>query len=385
MSDTELSDNERHPSGERDRRRSLDQDDRPGEGQLSRNSSLKTFGLKSKPSFSFGRRKGSRPGSSSSGHGHAHAADPDKTPPAAPSFPTSPTPSGTHRAHGPGPTPAQSAYIQRILSGPSSAEASDALAKIHVTSSGHDATQETGLVESLKAFTSVEVLEGENAFACKKCWKVKTGKYKDSQPALKEEDEDGAELREVVSTPGSPDMSASVASNRQAPPSISILGSDASSDGRMSPADERSHRSLARVSSLASNNSSRSAALRAPSPLRRQLVSFDAASDRSPEVTSLDDSFRSDIVAEPEADPDLESDGLSDTSSSDEEPPHPSAIHVGRPKMPSRRKSTHFVMRRAFKRYLIAKAPEMLVFHLKRFKQSTKTGLTFTSFYDLKK
>jgi ubiquitin carboxyl-terminal hydrolase 16/45 len=42
-------------------------------------------------------------------------------------------------------------------------------------------------------------------------------------------------------------------------------------------------------------------------------------------------------------------------------------------------------MRRAFKRYLIAKAPEMLVFHLKRFKQSTKTGLTFTSFYDLKK
>lgn len=73
--------------------------------------------------------------------------------------------------------------------------------------------------------------------------------------------------------------------------------------------------------------------------------------------------------------------GVSDSSdASDEEPP---VIPVGRP-IPNRRKSTHFVLRRAYKRYMIAKCPEVLVFHLKRFRQTQK-GLAFTSFYDLKK
>ena len=53
--------------------------------------------------------------------------------------------------------------------------------------------------------------------------------------------------------------------------------------------------------------------------------------------------------------------------------------------MPARKKSSHFIMRRAFKRYLIAKAPEVLVFHFKRFKQTQKAIMAFTNFYDLKK
>jgi ubiquitin carboxyl-terminal hydrolase 16/45 len=80
---------------------------------------------------------------------------------------------------------------------------------------------------------------------------------------------------------------------------------------------------------------------------------------------------------------DSDDDGLSDTDTSDEEQPD-TAIHVGRPK-PIRRQSSHFVMRRAFKRYLFAKAPEVLIFHFKRFKQTHKTSMMFTSFYDLKK
>jgi ubiquitin carboxyl-terminal hydrolase 16/45 len=244
-------------------------------------------------------------------------------------------------------------------------------------------------MDSLKAFTSVEVLEGENAFACKKCWKIKTGKYKDAQPPLREKDEDGLELHRgaasVTRDSSGLFASASFTSDRQAPPSISILGSDGDSDGRTSPADDRS---LARATSLASNTS-HSAVLRAPSPLRRQIVQFDADLPvaRSPEVVSLDSS-RSDaaVSLDPDAEGDPESDGLSDRDSSeDEEPPKPNVLPVGRPKLPPRRKSTHFVMRRAFKRYLIAKAPEVLVFHFKRFRQTTKTGLTFTSFYDLKK
>lgn len=69
----------------------------------------------------------------------------------------------------------------------------------------------------------------------------------------------------------------------------------------------------------------------------------------------------------------------SDSEASDEEPP---SLPV-RPQ-PNRRKSTHFVLRRAYKRYMIASPPEILVFHLKRFRQTQK-GLAFTSFYDLKK
>ena len=138
-------------------------------------------------------------------------------------------------------TVAQTAYIERIL-----------------TPHEHE---RDGLVESLRQFTSVELLEGENAFACKRCWKVARG--------IREEDEEA-------------------------------------------PRSEAS-------------------------------------------------------------------DGLSDTSS-DEEPP---SMPVGRP-VPNRRKSTHFVLRRAFKRYMIAKPPQILVFHLKRFRQTQK-GLAFTSFYDLKK
>jgi ubiquitin carboxyl-terminal hydrolase 16/45 len=80
---------------------------------------------------------------------------------------------------------------------------------------------------------------------------------------------------------------------------------------------------------------------------------------------------------------DSDDDGLSDTDTSDEEQPD-TAIHIGRPK-PTRRQSSHFVMRRAFKRYLFAKSPEVLIFHFKRFKQTHKTSMMFTSFYDLKK
>jgi ubiquitin carboxyl-terminal hydrolase 16/45 len=130
---------------------------------------------------------------------------------------------------------AQSAYMERILT-------------------PHEHETRDGLVESLRQFTSVELLEGDNAFACKRCWKI-----------------------------------------------------------------SRDHS----------------------------------------------------VQEEPDDDP---------GSASDEEPP---TLPVGRPH-PSRRKSTHFVLRRAYKRYMIASSPEILVFHLKRFRQTQK-GLAFTSFYDLKK
>jgi len=378
MSESELSDGE-HPIVDRDRRKSLDQDDRKSDrtsisedgSSLKRNTSMsQKFGLKGKPSFSFGKKKSRTPSSSSS---IASTVDPDRTPPAN-SIPGSPN--TFHRQHGLGPTPAQNAYIQRILSAPQIAHFDDPLAKLRAANAGEGtAVNEkagsktlTGLEESLQAFTSVEVLEGDNAFACRKCWKIKTGRYNNAHDTVHEEDETVDDLAPPVS------------SIHPAPPSISIAGSDSSSDVAIPTPD--SERRLGRTGSATSRTSAASQHQRAPSPLRRLVEERgDEAPEKSYAVSTI--SAESSALAEPEKDA---SDGLSDSSSSSDDEPPPVDLPVGvRPKMPTRRKSSHFMMRRAFKRYLIAQAPEVLVFHFKRFKQMHKSGLTFTSFYDLKK
>jgi ubiquitin carboxyl-terminal hydrolase 16/45 len=369
MSESELSDSEARDLQEieQNRRRSLDQEDRAPseEGSLKRNSSVTAkLGLKAKSSFGF-RKRGSRPSSSSS-----TTIDPDKTPPAA-SIPGSPNTFG--RFHGPGPTPAQSAYIQRILSAPPNThQVEDPLAKLRAANAGEGTSVNdktvalTGLEESLKAFTSVEVLEGDNAFACRKCWKVKTGRYSNNHATVPEEDESAEGL----------------SSSRQAPPSISVVGSDSGSEVGIPAPDEQR---LGRASSVASRASAASLSHRTPSPLRRLVEEQEQSPEESLKQSYADSFLSTDSAQAADAEGE-QSDGLSDTSSSDDEPPPPTNLTVGvRPKMPNRRKSSHFVMRRAFKRYLIAQPPEVLVFHFKRFKQMHKSGLTFTSFYDLKK
>ena len=347
-----------------------------------RRSKSSKFSLKAKPSFAF-RKKGSRPTSSQSA---PSSIDPDKTPPAGGSVPGSPN--STLRSQGPGPTPAQAAYIQRIISGPvhnGHGHDTDPLARLRAANSaagGEGATvnvpisTETGLEESLKNFTSVEVLEGENAFACRKCYKIKSGKYTNEQEKLQEEDES------ITSELTSPPLSAT----RMLPPAMPIIStsSDSGSDRISLPEDEgRSGRT-----GSAASRSSAARLHRAPSPLRK-LIEMDgdtkeqvyASSALSSESIQI---AESPAAVDPGADDNPESDGLSGTSSEEDEPP-PQNLPVGiRPKT-SRRKSSYFIMRRAFKRYLIAKAPEVLVFHFKRFRQTHKSGLTFTSFYDLRK
>ena len=371
MSESEMSDNDeknRYDS-DRSRRQSMDQDDRlhtPDDANgIRRNSSISSkFGLKGKPSFSFGKKK---PKSSSSSSSLPSVVDLDKTPPAT-SIPGSPN--ASQRYHGPGPTPAQNAYIQRILSGEHVSHHDDPLAKLKAANAGegltvnaHKSSSLTGLEESLKAFTSVEVLEGENAFACRKCWRIKTGKYKNTQATLPEEDE-GTE---------------SLHSTHRFGPAISVVGSDSGSEVLTTDSEQR----LGRASSAASRSSAASQPPRAPSPLRnlRQIDTQQSARDIS-YATSAISVDTSSIQPEPD---NADSDGLSDSSSSEDEP-IPADLPLGvRPKMPTRKQSSHFTMRRAFKRYLIAQAPEVLVFHFKRFRQTQKSGLTFTSFYDLKK
>ena len=314
VSDTELSDNEQK---EQDRRRSLDQDDRPGEGSTSRrNSAAKSFGLKT--GFSF-RRKGSKP---SQPKLEVEKMIPIPTVPNPPSI-RSPLAVG-------GPTNAQAAYIQRILADPSGEKINDPLGRIRRASSGDgehvSISTDSGLIESLKAFTSVEVLEGENAFACKRCWKVKRGKSKGTQSTVQEEDEPADASKTFPS---------STIQSQIPPPSLAVVNSGPAGTG---PACNV--QSSLGSSGLSAPISGSSALNRAPSPLRHRT------DDASSVVTTTESTSLHSTETDSMGDPD--NDGLSDTDTSDEEQPEPLATLVGRPKMPPRKKSSHFVMRRAF-------------------------------------
>ena len=368
VSDTELSDSE---PKEQNRRASLDHSDRPGEiSSLSRNASTKGFNLKPKTSFSF-RRRGSRPTDTSAPS--QPIPEPEKPPPMT-SAPHSPSMSSLFAYNGTGPTPAQSAYIQRVLAPSlSDHDVPDPLQKLQQANARVVekilVSPKSGLIESLEAFTSVEVLEGENAFACKKCWKVKTGRYRSTQATLKEEDE----RTDLPLPPTASPTFTSTSIRSPAPPAISVIPSEPEPDGKLPHVE--SDQQLRRHISIPG---ARHAHTRAPSPFGGRPDDTDSSSATAAESTSLHSDRTGNIV-------DSELDGLSDTDTSDEEPPLPSEVPMGRPNLPARKKSSHFVMRRAFKRYLIAKAPEILVFHFKRFKQTQKTALSFTSFYDLKK
>ncbi|OCF36581.1 hypothetical protein I316_01832 [Kwoniella heveanensis BCC8398] len=447
LSDGEFSESETPTNKNTNRRRSLDQDDRSS--SISRSSSTKGFGgLKNKSSFSF-RRKGTRSVGTSpviSASNSFNANDNDKTPPISqPGSPKShphgqndrhiqPHHHSHHHHRGPGPTPAQAAYIARILTPPGGGapDASDPLAKLRAANSGEAPSPtagvavatDSGLVESLKAFTSVEVLEGENAFACHKCWKIKHGRYAKHEATVREEDEDQAEqsgnadpTRESSisdasgsSANGPPPISIVNPRAHAAAPAISILGSpspsaaSASADSAIYFDGDDSRLGRQKRNPSIASSMSRASIARTSSPLRRQLDDQqETLAEQMSSVTlsttygsesalTMTSSTGTSITEDAEAGTSFEgatgtggdsssSDGLSDSESSSEED-----HQVDRPKIKRRKTNhAHVVMGRAFKRYLIAKAPEIMVFHFKRFKQTHKSNYGFSSFYDLKK
>ncbi|WWD16062.1 hypothetical protein CI109_100487 [Kwoniella shandongensis] len=388
VSDGELSEPEKYTADRSsNRRRSLDQEDGSETG-LSRHSSSKGIsGLKNKTSFSF-KRKGSRQNSSSSS-----LPDVEKTPPAQPVQPEAKPQAShaPHHHHGAGPTPAQAAYIARILSAPSVNDPLDPLAKLRAANNGDHTSVpvDSGLVEALKAFTQVEVLEGENAFACKKCWRIKHGWYTQHEATVPEEDDEddvarrpsNSSLASKASTSAtSPSL---LTSPRFPPPSIAILGSPES--GITDLPDDNSDRTgrSYNITSPQMNHSQ----VRGPSPLRRRADGMEALSAQISHST-LNSVYTESSLSTIDFDADAEaedassgSDGLSDSETESEE----ERAHDGGKPKPHKKKSVHFVMGRAFKRYLIAKAPEIMVFHFKRFKQTHKSNMGWSSFYDLKK
>lgn len=431
-----------------------------GQAGLSRSaSSSKSFGgLKGRTSFSF-RRKGGRSVSGTEKENGAASdtsgASGSTAQPAEPALilepvvegesavPTSSSSPGEqphahhqhqhhHHQHQAGPTPAQAAYIQRILYGPPGApESHDPIAKLRAAHAGElgvgAGKPDSGLVDSLKAFTSVEVLEGDNAFACRKCWKIKNGYYRDKKGARnwrrerKHHDGHKSETDHHTEVLVSPASSSSVLSPS---PSSALLSPSPIKHSAPLPILQTDDDRSGRPRSLAARSP---AMVRAPSPLRQRIEKEEDESEHIPisrfdttkssettvslsslnttssaetrestktAPTTLDTIPIIDVGAEADGEDgecDSDSDGLSNTDTEDETMP-PSSLPKPAPSrggsfFQSRKdpaKDKNFILRRAFKRYLIARAPETLVFHLKRFKQTGKSGM-YSNFSTLKK
>lgn len=313
-----------------------------------------------------------------------------------------------HHVHQATPTAAQAAYIQRILYGPPAPpESSDPLAKLraaHANGLSPNGPAETfGLIDALRSFTSVEVLEGDNAFACHKCWKIKNGKYNKNK------------RRDTPATPASVASTVSVGSAASA----GSAGSGAGDSGHPAapevptlalPTDDDRSRSRFPKPSIARTASPLCNVIDLSSP-REDIVFSEghaghnangrdqrADSDGAQSMSSVSSSEATEHSAATTGtspqngfhnDGDDESDGLSDSSDDESEPdadPAPERKAFFRPSInrsKSSRQHKHFVLRKAFKRYLISRAPEVLVFHIKRFKQ-TSNGV-YSTFSSLKK
>ncbi|KAJ9111636.1 hypothetical protein QFC19_000992 [Naganishia cerealis] len=278
----------------------------------------------------------------------------------------------------PKPSPEQAAYIRRLLNGPNLPPKDDPLERLRQgmanLSAGEDANgnaeqphrtyvagQDTDLMDCLKNFSAVEVLEGDNAFACNKCWQYKTGRIKRK------------------------------ASNRKDPGEV-LLEED---EGR-EDSDERGGLQRSIKKSIGP-----SVAFSSPKSANAQVPAISVTEMKTPPIvvdhdhTVLDHHATDRIpltatISPRPSDTVTLSSGISGYSTSEEdssdEGQGQARISITRPPMPPRRKSTHYVLRRAFKRYMIARAPPVLVFHFKRFRPPSKsTSMYASSFASLKK
>lgn len=271
----------------------------------------------------------------------------------------------------PRPTPEQAAYIRRLLNGPNLPPKEDPLERLRHgmanMSPGEGPSQhteqparrridgqDTDLMDCLRNFSAVEVLDGDNAFACHKCWQYKTGRIKRKasdkkgpQEVLFEEDEgvhqNGVAPEAAKGTANS--VSFAPASANGQIPTIAVTTMDSES----AVLDEET--------------------VRSPVETAERLPAVGPVSPRGSDTVTLSSALSGYSTSE-------------ENSSEDEE----SRISISRPPMPQRRKSTHYVLRRAFKRYMIARAPPVLVFHFKRFRLPSKSSAVYaSSFASLKK
>lgn len=323
----------------------------------------------------------------------------------------------------PKPRPEQAAYIRRLLNGPNlpprasddplerlrngmnqmQVEGSSPGVPISEASSMHGTDHaaasagaaaidglDTDLMDSLKTFTSVEVLEGDNAFACHRCWRYKTGRggkkhlrnKKHSETTTEREKLSGSSSSESDDERPAPSSSPSQQKKRVTMGATTEIKSSVP-EIEVTAAAAQAHSAATSSENLAATQTPGS--LAAALDARRGTMSS-VETDRATTRSSNSGKSGSGLSGYKTSSEESSDDELPPASSQQQQPA--GRLSVVRPPMPARRKSQHFVLQRAFKRYMIARSPPVLVFHFKRFQASSKaaaSNMYSSSFAQLKK
>ncbi|KAF7311801.1 USP domain-containing protein [Mycena indigotica] len=317
----------------------------------------------------------------------------------------------------PKPTPGEAAYLRRILADVASGSAGDAAAAWLKLGGGLP-----GVEECLRMFTAVEVLDGENSVGCRRCWKIANGQYvpkvrppDDCGPP--EESEDSADNADspVVTTPiGSPHphphrpplpMSISTPAipvySRSTPESTSSLPlvtpPSSSSDSAVAFDDSDTMTppsSASSVHSLPSAGEDEEPATPPATPAHVTIIPptpiTGGAFDVTVSVTDSDgqpalDAIEEGVEPKPAGlhPPNHHNRGLSDESSDGSSGDESDVSVISAKEVPAdktppslapkpKKTPKPVLMQPAYKRYLIAHPPPVLVIHLKRFQQLSK-------------
>ncbi|CAK5272163.1 unnamed protein product [Mycena citricolor] len=319
----------------------------------------------------------------------------------------------------PKPTAGETAYLRRILA--------------DVAAQGADALWLKfggglpGVEECLRMFTSVEVLDGENQVGCRRCWKIANGVYvpphrdpeEDRDVGAEEDSEDSAADDEVDALNPIPHVARrlSISASKSAPhisvytnlekieTTIESASSLPLAQTTLSEFDIDAETSVTSVTSSSSTHSL---------PLADTDTSTPPATVNVLPPTPVE-------TTDPEPKPFVVLDSISEVEETRAPPPPPAAAapdanglhpHYGRsrhlsdadstdgssddesdasaaseqaPAKPKTKKPKPVIMRPAYKRYLIAVPPPVLVIHLKRFQQVSKTMMTMSFSHGFKK
>jgi ubiquitin carboxyl-terminal hydrolase 16/45 len=219
----------------------------------------------------------------------------------------------------------------------------------------------TGLYAALQRFTAVEVLEKDNAFQCRKCWRAEHPEF--ARP--KRRPKTFQHAHSPLATPNTQERDDDTPSGTNVEPSRVALKDATSSLQQLQMVDRR-------VESSATDP------VKSPSIHSKELlpsITIDSSAESngsiglSPTVSTTHTSYY--------ASSDVESPGNSDAEDS--------AAIKSNPRLKRPPKAERFIARRAHKRFLISHLPPMLIIHFNRFQQTKNSIFTSSIFSNLKK
>lgn len=247
------------------------------------------------------------------------------------------------------------------------------------------------ITDALRSFTAVEMLEGDNAFACRRCWKIAhgvpvgrarkelrkaNGKSKESvgTSSTGSTDDSSDSDSDSDSTSGSDSESASEDQRRELRPELSMLRPASTSGLGAEPEEWARDTAFPRPSSVPVVEDRMH---NGPIPVI-EMTSPDAERARPfPEIDTT--SLSAPKLARTTSAGTGSSETTQESTASGQGPvivaPVPrTPIALRGVTLPPVPRSQQYVHRRALKRYLIATPPPVLVIHLKRFQQVAGAG-----------